>query len=239
MPENNLIISNIKRNIDPKELFCEFLNRWYIFAVSIILAVLIALLYSLLFLTPMYSSTAKMIIINKQEYSTLGEMELSASSMLAKDFSEIINDKLVLTDVAKKLDNKYTASQLKSYITVNNPLSTRIIEVTVLSPDAKDSKKIADSICAVSQEKLVELMGLDRITVISNGDVAKSPSNPNTGKNVVLGILLGSIIGLSAIVLIYLTSNKINSPEDIEKYINVSVLSVIPYNNKLTNKSSK
>ena len=82
-------------------------------------------------------------------------------------------------------------------------------------------------------------MGLDRITVISNGDVAKSPSTPNTGKNVVLGILLGSIIGLSAIVLIYLTSNKINSPEDIEKYINVSVLSVIPYNNKLTNKSSK
>lgn len=239
MSENNSLISNFQKNIDFKELFYETLNKWYILVSSIILAIVVAFVYSTVFITPKYNSTAKVIIIGQKAYSSLSEMELSSSTLLTKDFTEIINDKLILSEVAERLDNKYTASQIKGFITIRNPQDTRVIEITALTPDAKDSKKIVDTVCEVAQEKIVDLMGLDRITIISKGDVAKNSSAPNIVENILMSIVIGGIIGFAIITYIYVTSTKINSPEDIDKYVGISLLAVIPYNNKLANKNSK
>lgn len=229
---NSSRVLNFQKNIDTKEIVFTLIKKWYILVSATIIAFLVTLIYTTAFVTPLYSSTAKIIIFNKQQTTTTNDLELSSSLYLAKDFKEIITDKMVLNDVSDELKGKYTISQLKGYISINNPQNTRIIEISALSPDPKDSKKIVDTVCEVSQEKLVELMGLDRITLISNGDVAKAPSHPNVARNLIFGVLIGILIGGVIIFIIYLTDNKITSAEDVEKIFGMSVLVTIPYNNK-------
>lgn len=222
----------IQKNINIKLLFLEFLRKWYYIVGSIVILVVFSLMYTAFFVTPMYSSIAKIMVFNKQTATTINDMELSASSYLVRDFTEIISDKVILKDVAEDLDNKYSHAQLKSYITINNPTSTRIIEIIAMSPNAEDSKKIVDSICNVSQEKLVELMGLDRINLISYGDVAKNPSQPNFTRTAFYSFWIGLLIGAGIVLILYLNDNKVSSVEDIEKNLGLSVLATIPYNNK-------
>lgn len=239
MSENNYIVKEYQKNIDFKELFFELLSRWYILVSSILLAIIIAVIYSTLIVTPKYVSTAKVMIISQKAYNSLSEMELSHSTLLTKDFSEIITDKSVLSEVAKELDNKYTSEQIKGFVSLYNPSETRIIEISASCPNAKDSKKIVDAICVISQEKIVDLMGLDKITIISRGEVPKHYSTPKNSYNIRLGITIGAIAGLAIILYLYITNNKVNTPEDIGKYLDVSVLAVIPYNNKNTSKNQK
>jgi len=239
MTERIIKSTTIQKNINIKQLLFEILKRWYIILGGAIAFVVVTLLYTAFFVTPMYSSTAKIMIFNKTHSTSVNDMELSASTYLVRDFTEIISDKVVLADVAADLDNRYSTSQLKSYITVNNPINTRIIEINALCPNAEDSKKIVDSICTVSQEKIVELMGLDRINLISTGDVAKKPSTPNYSRNAFFSLTIGIIFSLAFILLLYFNDNKISTIEDIEDNVGLSVLATIPYNNKNKNNVKK
>lgn len=229
---NNNRMFGINKNIDTRELILAILKRWYILVTAIIASFLISLIYTTAFVTPMYSSVAKVIVFNKQQTTSANDLELSSSLYLAKDFKEIITDKMILSDVSASLDNKYSIGQLQGFINIENPQNTRIIQITALTPDPLDSKKIVDTVCEVSQEKLVELMGLDRITLISGGDVAKSPSHPNKLTNLALGALIGLVIGCFSVFIIYILDNKVTTAIDVEKIFGMSVLATIPYNNK-------
>ena len=189
--KNTTKIFNFQKKLETREFIFTAIKKWYIILSAMLVSLIIAFIYTVVFVTPKYSSVAKIIIFNKQETVQASDLELSSSLHIARDFKEIITDKFVLSQVSNKLGNKYTYSQLKSFISINNPQNTRIIEITALTPDPEDSKKIVDAVCEVSQTGLVELMGLDRITTISNGDVARSPSEPNLSNNILLGILIG------------------------------------------------
>ena len=229
---NNSRVLYFQKNINSKEFVFAIVKKWYLIVASVVAAFLIALIYTASFVTPLYASTAKIIIFNKTETSTINDLELSASLYLTKDFKEIITDKAVLGEVSTMLMDKYSIPKLKRSISINNPQNTRIIEITALTPNPEDSKKIVDAVCDVSQEKLVELMGLDRISLISNGDAVRSPSVPIVGKNLLLGSLIGLLIGMIIVYISYIIDNKITSSEDVEKIFGISVLATIPYNNK-------
>lgn len=246
MSENKSSFLAFQKNINTRQLLFESIRRWYIIVITLVVSVIIAFLYTKIYMTPLYSSTAKVMVFKKQTIqetpsanASANDLELSASSYLTRNFTELINDKFVLNDVAEKLDNKYTYPQLKSFISINNPTNTNVIEITATSPNAEDSQKIVSSICEVSQEKIVELMGLDRIQPFNYGEVPLKPSSPNLSKNMMTGGILGLIMSLSAIILIYITDNKVSSTEDVEKYLGMSVLATIPYNNKNKGRTSK
>ncbi len=221
--------SLIKKNINLAEFFFECSKRWYIIVTVTFLCFIITFLYSSFFATPMYDSTAKLYIINKQS-ENINSSDFSISTYLTSDFADIIVDNVVLDEVADELDNKYSTSQIRSFLSIDTPDNTRIIEILVRSPNAEDSKQIADSICNISESTLVEIMGLDRVQIIRKGTLARKPSVPNTGNNVFLGIMMGFVISLFIVLFVYITDNKISSAKDVEKYLELNVLATIPYN---------
>ena len=166
-------------NINLKDLFHFALTKWKIFAVLAVFFVAAAAIYSYLLATPLYDSAGKIYIINKE---TLTSAEISASTYLTRDYTNLIADAAVLSDVSDKLGKKYSVSELKNAITVNNPENTRFIEISVRTASANDSKVIVDTVCTVAQEKITELLGVDRVTIIRKGTVAASPSVPNKTK---------------------------------------------------------
>lgn len=228
---------NEYNKLNLKDLMNTVLTRWYILIVLLVVCILAAVIYSNFIATPMYDSTGKLYIMKKQS-ENISSSDLSVSLYLTKDYEELIVDKAVLDEVSDALDNKYSYAQLKSAVTVTNPENTRFLEITVKTPDAVDSKKIVDSICEVSQEKIVELLGIDQVTIIRKGDIASEPSSPNISGIIIKSIFVAFIAFAGIVVLICFLNDKINGPEDIEKYLDISVLGNIPYNqNKKKTKS--
>ncbi len=227
---NNIQTSIIQKNISLSSFFSAVLRYWKILLSIFVVGFLVLNFYFLYLTTPVYTSTAKLYIINKaSDFNQLTSTDLSISTYLTRDFAEILQDEVVLSEVAEDLSNKYSTSKIKSFINITPAENTRIIEIVVVSPDAKDSKQIADSICRISQDKLVEIMGLDRVKIIRNGNLPQNPSSPNTTKSILDSMILGLIIALATAFILLVADNKISSYEDVEEILDINILTTIPY----------
>ncbi len=225
MPDNNK--NNININIKDLAVFC--LNKWPVFLIIISAFIIGSLIYSYLIITPLYDSTGKIYIMNKSS-DNISTSDLSVSSYLTRDYENLIADRAVLEEVAKRLDYKYSYGELKSAVTLYNPENTRFIEISVRTPSANDSKIIVDTVCEVSQEKIVELLGIDRVTIIRKGSISGRPSVPNVSGNVFKSIVIALINYAILMLILYTFNDKINDAEDVEKYLGISVLGNIPCN---------
>lgn len=224
-----------QKSLNIKDLSIEFFRKRYLVAVILAVCLLAAFVYSVFFATPVYTSNAKLYVVNKQSQN-LTSSDMSVSSYLAYDFAEIITNDVVLDKVSDALDGKYTASRLRGFITIDIPKSTRIISITVASPDPEDSKKIVDSLCTTAQNTLVEIMDLDKIEILNEGKVPRGKTSPILSNNLLLGLLCGIILSVTTVYLIYSMDNKISSSKDVEKYLGLTVLATIPYNSSKKSK---
>lgn len=219
---------NNDAGINLKEYMMTIIEKWYITAIICPLCILIAFIGTKFFSKPMYSSTAKIYILNTQSGS-INSGEISVSTFLATDYMELLVDSSILDEVISELGLNTSADSLRSAINITNPENTRFIVITVKTADAAMSKKIADSICNVAQEKIVSLMGIDRVNIIRYGNLPTSPSSPVIHINLLKGLFIGLAISLAAVFVIYIFDDKIKSTADIEKHLGISVLGVIPY----------
>ena len=89
-----------------------------------------------------------------------------------------------------------------------------------------------DCICKVSQQKIVELMGIDRVNIIREGDLNKTPTSPSKQKHIIMGALIGFAISAIIISLFCYSNNKIRSEQDVISSLNITVLATIPYSKK-------
>lgn len=226
-------IISTKKAFNLKDYFFEIYKRWYIPAVVIPLALILTFLGTKLFVTPMYKSSA-MIYVLKEELSDITQSEVFVSTYLATDIVKIIEDKAVLEEVSNRLGNKYSYGEIKSFLKINHTEETRILDISVSAPSARDAKDIADAICDVSQEKLFEIMEVSRIRVVRYGDLPKAPHSPVLSKNIAVAFLVSVLAVLCAVFFIYITDTSVTSSSDVEKYLGLSVLATIPYSQKKT-----
>lgn len=206
-----------------------FVKRWRIVLIIMVLSVSMGILYSILNISQTYSSTAKLYIVNKEKVSSA---ELSVSTSLAKDLQEIIYDETTLSEVAINLENKFSIYDIKNSITVNNPDYTRVIEISATSTNKGFAQQVTESLCQILPDKAHEIMGVDRVSIISEGSVHPVSTTPSKITVIFYGFLIG--IGASIIVLFLFTvfNNKISSEKEITEVLGLNVLATIPYNNK-------
>ena len=231
MLENNNTknLIHLEKSFKIGDIIAVARKYWRLIAVFYIIPLIIAILYSTVLGTPMYDSTAKLYVKDRKT-EVINTVELSVSNALINDFAEIIKDRYVLSKVVEDLDNKYSYAEVKSGVSINTPPDTRIIEITVRTTSPKASKEIADSICKVSQKNLTELMGIDRITVVREGNLPSSQSTPNLKNSIIASVLISTIASAFFVIFKYATNNKFTSSEDVKKYLGVSILANVPYN---------
>ena len=226
MPENS---NKNHSNINIKDLVIFALSKWPIFVCMTVLFTAVAFIYSSFIAVPLYVSTGKIHIMN-QTTDKLTSSDLSISTYVVKDCEDLISDSTVLGEVSEKLGKKYSVGELKRAISISVPENTRFIEISIKTASANDSKIIVDTVCSVSQEKIQDILNVNNVTVVREGNVSSSPVSPNISRNVASAFLL-ACFGYALIIFItYYFNDKINTPEDVEKYLGISTLGDIPCN---------
>ena len=151
----------------------------------------------------------------------------------------MITSRPVLTDVIDQLDMDMDYKQLKDMITVANQDDTRILQLSVEYSDAKQAKEIVDKLSEVASEYIGDKMEVTPPKIIEKGEVPTSRSNTGVAKMAVMGVLAGMILCAGVIVVRTIMDDTIKSEEDIEKYLGLSTLSVIPDRKDYINGSGK
>ena len=82
-------------------------------------------------------------------------------------------------------------------------------------------------------------MDIESVNVVDYANLPEGPSSPNVMKNIVIGGLIGFVIAAAVIIVLFLLDDTIMSVDDVQKYLELSVLASIPYDEGEKNASKK
>ena len=196
---------------------------------SLIIAVL-SLFISKFVISPTYSSTTKLYVINSSTITSISDLQIGSS--LTQDYIQLIQSRPVVQTVIDNLNLSYTYEELLSNLNITNPIDTRMLNITIKDNNPYQAKEIADEFAKVSIEKISEIMEAEKPRIVEEGYVNTKPVSPNLGRNVILCTLIGAVIIILIIVITYVLDDTIKNEEDIEKYLELTTLAEISTENK-------
>ena len=180
-----------------------------------------------MFVAPTYTSTSSMLVLSKE--TTLTSMaDLQLGTQLTGDYQVLIKSTPVMEQVIENLGLNMSAGALKNSISLENPGSTRILNLSVTSTDPELSKTIVDELAAVSSEYIGDKMEVVPPKVIEEGQIPTYKDGPNVKKNALIGLLAGFAISGGLVCLLAMMNDTIKTEDDIARYLGISTLATVP-----------
>lgn len=211
------------------ELFGILKRRWPLIVLTTLSTTLIAFCLSMYVLTPMYETSATMIVSYKQnQESVMTYNDVVMSQNLVNTYSEIIKSRRVLDQVIEELDLSVSPHELAEGITVSPRGDTEIIEVTVSDASPSLATDIANQVSAVFQKEIQDMMEVDSVETIDHAIEPKNPVSPNIMMNTLIGGLLGGVISVLLAFSLAFMDRTLKTPQDIERYLGLPIIGAIP-----------
>lgn len=214
--------------IDLVELFWVLVNHWKIILLTMLITAMLAGVYYLVGVKPSYQADASIFITNNESVITVSDLQLS--SELTEDYAKIIKSRNVLKQVIKELDLNLDYRELSKLVSVTNPDNSHIITITVTCGDVELCRDIANSLMNIGLDRIYQVVGSSEPTVIDYSEAeAVDEITPALTKYLAIGLLLGLIAAYGLICVRYMTDTTLKTEDDLKRYLDIPVLSVIPY----------
>ncbi len=211
------------------ELFGVLLSRAFLIISAGIFFALSGLFLSKFVLHPVYDSTTKIYILNKEENQTVTYSDVQISTQLTQDYAELIKSRYVIEEVIQRLNLiDMTFEDLQSVLKVDTPSDTRIVSITARDEDPLMAMKIANCIREVASEHIANVMDIDAINVAESANVPTRKSGPSVARWTVIAGFLGAVVIAFFVILEYLLDDTIKSNDDVERYLGLSTLALVP-----------
>ena len=182
-----------------------------------------------------FESTTKIYVLDKSgaggtnSQSTYSDLQVGMQ--LTKDYVELIKSRTVLEAVMKDnhLDQTYTYEQFAEMVNVQTPADTRIVTITVTNHDPALAQKLADDIRKRSGELIIDTMQIDAVNTYEKANYPDRKSAPSCGRWAVVAALIGALAVSAVVIARYLLDDTIKTSDDVEKYLGLSNLALIPF----------
>lgn len=221
--------------IDVLSLLRTIWRKKFLILLTAILTTGLAFAYSAFLATPQYDSTTRLYVVNQSSDNGAGitNQDLQAGSFLVKDYKEIILSQDVLKNVTTTLGITDDIDDIKEKITVNIPVDTRILSISVRDSDPNQAATIANTLRDEAAKKIIEVTKVSDVTTLEAALPAEKPSIPQTKRNLVLGFVAGAFLATALVLILEVLDDRVKRPQDIEEGLGMTLLGVVPQAEKL------
>ncbi len=218
--------------IDLFDLAGYLLQHWIPLAATALAGAIIALLFTSFLITPLYRATSSIYVVSATANSALDLSDLNFGNALTNDYRKLVTSRTMLENVIADTGEDINYRTLSSKLTVTNENGTRILEFTVTDPDPERAMRFSNSFATQAIRFLPEVMGVkdNTPTLVDDAILPTQPVNIRRLRNTVLGGLLGFVIAAAFLVILYILNDTFNSSEDIEKYLGIMPMAMVPEN---------
>ena len=223
--------------IDIRKIFRILLAKWPIIAIVSVLMAVVGVLYSLLMVTPMYSSTATIWAGVFEDDTSEYQQTLTVQYRL-KTYAEITKKSIVLKRVVETLEivkengdydgPVYTVNQLQNMISTSVATDSELFTITVSNADKRYAQFIVNQVADEACQYLQEEKSTATFTVIEEGVMPTSPYTMSTAMYAVIFFMVGFIGAAAACVLYKLFDVRITNENDIKEIVDITIIGVIP-----------
>lgn len=215
-----------------EELLMMFWNKKVQIILIILIFIVIGIIYTMLFVTPMYTSSTTLVLTTSESdentNTTITTTDLTLNSKLISTYSELIKSKKVLRQVISNLNIDVEEENLRKNVKVNSVSDTELIKITVSNANAEYSAEIANEIAKVFTQKISEIYNINNLHIVDEAEVSIEPSNIDKNKDVATFAFVGLIVAAIYVLIANAFDNTIKSEEEVEKQFKIPVLCTIP-----------
>lgn len=225
---NPMMTSDDEIEIDLKEIFLVLLNNWRTIFLVMLVGTVISGTFHFFCVTPLYEAKADLYIANTDSTVTYSDIQLS--NALTDDYAQIIKSRTVLKKVIQELELDLDYKTLGKMVDVSNPDATHFVEIRVTSDDLEMSKNIVNKLVTISADHIYQVIKSSAPTVVDYAEAdTVEDVTPGILKYLVLGAFFAAALTCFVLVLRMLLNTTLKTEEDIQKYLNLPVLSAVPY----------
>ena len=224
--------------LDLKELFEIFWNKKVQRILIILIFVVIGIIYTVGFTTPMYSSSTSLVLVGTSNSDTTGTTgqtseitttDITINSKLVATYSALVQTKNILGQVIANLGIDVDEEELRKNVEVTSKEDTELIEITVQNENPIYAAQIANETAKVFKEKIAgEIYKINNVYIVDEAEVESQPSNINHTKDVAIFGIVGLIIAVMYVLIANMLDTTVKTQEDIEKNIKIPVIASIP-----------
>ena len=204
---------------------------WIIILVTAIFA-LGGFVSAKLFYTPMYKAVTQVYVFQANA-NGMDSNNLTVATQVRRDCAVIIQGESVAREAIEQLGLQTTPKTLMSRIQVTSDENTRILNIQYTGADAQQAALIVNTVREVAAKQIYELMDMDVLRTVYEATVPETASNTNVKRTVVTAAMIGLALSVAVLVVIFLMDDTIRTEDDVQNYLGLSTLAVIPVSDDL------
>ena len=214
--------------IDLQELVGLLIHWLWLLILCGLVAGITGFLICKLTVTPQYESTTRIFILNRANETNVTYSDLQTSTQLTKNYSPLIKSRDVLEKVIETLGLHDSYESLAGRVKVSTVNDTNLIAITVTDPDPQMAQLIAKEVREEARTHIKQVMEIQAANLETEANLPKHPSGPSKKKWAMIGALLGVFACAAILIIQYLLDDSIKSAEDVERYLGLSTLALVP-----------
>lgn len=214
--------------IDLREIIGLLVHWLWLIVLCGMLTGMVGFMVSNFVITPKYESTTKVYILNKQDSSSITYSDVQLGTQLTKDYAQLIKGRYVLEQVISTCGLTEGYGSFSDRVSVQTITDTRIIAITVEDEDPVMAQFIANEIRKVASAHIKNVMDIQAVNVAEEANLPTAPSSPSVTKWTGIGLLAGMFLCAMILIIRFVMDDTIKSSEDIERYLGLSTLAMIP-----------
>lgn len=225
--------------IDLQDLFGLLLSRVWLLLLFTLMTGALAFGASAFLIAPKYESTTSIYILSKEANDSLTYSDTQLAAQLTKDYEKLITGRHVVEQVIETFHLEADYDDFVSKVTVHNDTDTRIINITVKDEDPVLARDLANEIRDVAAVHIQSVTDVKAVNVADTANLPLKPSEPSISIWTMIGAIIGFVASAVMIVVRYLLDDTVKSEEDIERYLELSTLALIPDSEVVEKKGKK
>ncbi|MDD4850391.1 MAG: Wzz/FepE/Etk N-terminal domain-containing protein [Gemmiger sp.] len=215
--------------IDLLELLNVVRRHLLLLVLCAVAAAAVGFAFSKFLIVPQYRASALMIVNTRQDTTAnVTSDQINSAQKLVSTYSIIVKSDTVLQPVVDNLGLDMSCAELKERVNVSAVDDTQVMQIAVEDGNPEWARQVVEQITTIAPAVIVEKVEAGSAKVISQATVTAQPVSPNVPRNTALAGLVGLVLCLGVIFLREFLDNKIKTEEDIKKYLDLTVVGVIP-----------
>ena len=205
-------------------------GKWILIILPLV-AMLTSGIFSYFIITPVYKSSTTLMVgktYSGENGPLLQYNDILTANQLVKTYSQIAKSRTVAEKVIEMEKLDITPGEFSGKIDVQPVRDTQLIQISIDDPNPNKAARLANVSGQVFIKKVVEVMKLDNVNIVDPAVPPQLPEKPNKRMNIMIAGVVGLMAAVGLVFLMEFLDQTIKSNEDINRYLELPVLGVIP-----------
>lgn len=220
--------------LDLKDYIRILRKRLWLIVTFVATVSIVTFVVSMLWLQPIYQASTKLIVNKSNENVGVGQLDINTVNLnirLIDTYKEIIKTSAIMDKVVEEHPELgLTSEQLTSQVKVSSVNNTQVMTLSILNPSYRKAAEIVNAISVVFIKEIPSHMKVDNVSLLAPADPDKSPGpvKPQPVLNTAIAFIVSLMLAVGAVLLIEYLDDKLRTEQDIEQYLGLPTIAMIP-----------